>query len=77
MRLWRLTGALKRADGTGYRRYASVGCPFEIEARKRAIPHANGSGSWMHTSFYLIRPDGTEKEYMRLRDAQRAAEEEP
>ena len=54
-----------------------MGCPFEIEARKRAIPHANGSGSWMHTSFYLIRPDGTEKEYMRLRDAQRAAEEEP
>ena len=46
-----------------------------IESRKRAIPHANRGGSWMHTSYFLILPDGTEKEYHRLQDAKEAAEE--
>jgi hypothetical protein len=28
----------------------------------------------MHTSYFLLRPDGTELEFWRLRDAQDAAE---
>ena len=28
----------------------------------------------MHTTYWLIRPDGTEKEYRSLRDAKAAAE---
>lgn len=47
----------------------------EIESRKKAIPHANGnSGVWFHTTFFLIRPDGTEKEYWSLADAKKSAE---
>ena len=47
-----------------------------IESRKKAIPHAGGRGGhWMHTSYFLILPDGTEKEYWRLQDAKEAAEE--
>ena len=45
-----------------------------IESRKRAIPHANRGGHWMHTSYFLILPDGTEKEYWSLRDAKESAE---
>jgi hypothetical protein len=30
----------------------------------------------MHTSYFLIRPDGTEKEYYSLKDAKAAAEAE-
>ena len=47
---------------------------YEIESRKKAIPHANGIGVWFHTTFFLIRPDGTEKEYWSLADAKKAAE---
>ena len=46
-----------------------------IESRRRLIPHASGSGGWLHTTYHLIRPDGTEKAYWRLKDAQQAAEE--
>ena len=61
-------------------RYAS-GTGYNIESRKRPIPHANGGGYngakyWMYTSYYLIRPDGTEKEYHSLKDAKAAAEKE-
>ena len=48
---------------------------YEIESRKKAIPHANGIGVWFRTTFFLIRPDGTEKEYWSLADAKKAAEE--
>lgn len=47
---------------------------FQIESRKRMIAHANRSGSWAHTTYFLIRPDGTEKEYYSLTDAKAAAE---
>lgn len=30
-----------------------------IESRKRHIPHANGSGTWDHTSYWVLR-DGEE-----------------
>lgn len=54
--------------------YVADGTNLKIESRKRAIPHANGIGSWMHTSYFLIRPDGTEKEYWTLQRAKEAAE---
>lgn len=30
-----------------------------IESRKRHIPHANGSGTWDHTTYWVLR-DGEE-----------------
>ena len=56
--------------------YRAEGSACQIESRRRLIPHAARSGGWLHTSYFMIRPDGTEKEYWRLKDAQQAAEEE-
>lgn len=64
-----------KGDGSRITRYGSQGSRYKIESRKRFIPHANGIGTWQYTSYYLISPDGTEREYHRLRDAQKAAEE--
>lgn len=62
-------------------RYISPGTGWAIESRKRPIEHANGGGYngakyWMFTSYFLIRPDGSEMEYHSLTDAKAAAEEE-
>ena len=45
-----------------------------IESRTRPIRHANGVGDWMYTSYFLIRRDGSEREYHSLTDAKEAAE---
>ena len=76
MRPWTVADKIKRPNGEYTITYAARGCITFIEARRRLIPHANGEGGWLHTSYFLIRPDGSTKEYMRLRDAQRAVEEE-
>ena len=47
-----------------------------IESRKKAVPHADGIGVWMHTTYFVVRPDGSEKEYWKLSDAKKAAETE-
>ena len=47
---------------------------YVIESRRRAIPHSGREGSWLHTTYFLIRPDGTEKEYHSMKDAKAAAE---
>lgn len=42
---------------------------YTIESRKRHIPHANRSGTWDHTSYFVLR-DGEEIiEKFSLRDA--------
>ena len=73
---WEKTGREVKANGESTVFYESTDGRFRIESRKRAIPHAGGrSGSWMHTSYYLIdSDDGTEKEYYSLKDAKEAAE---
>ena len=44
-----------------------------IESRKRHIPHANRSGTWEHTSYFVLR-DGKElTEKMSLRAAKEYA----
>lgn len=72
---WIKTGKKVSKEGTDIR-YESPALPgVMIESRKRHIPHANGnSGTWDHTSYSLIRPDGSEKEYWSLKDAKAAAE---
>ncbi len=73
--VWRKTCTSIRAM-SGDRTIRYVCGEWAIESRRRAIPHANGEGSWLHTTYFLIRPDGTEKEYYSLRDAKEAAEKE-
>jgi hypothetical protein len=53
-----------RAPDTGVR----------IESRKVEVPHANRVGTWKHTSYWVIWPDGSETQFWRLADAKAAAE---
>lgn len=54
--------------------YKAQGIDAWIESRKVAVPHANGQGVWMHTTYFVCQPDGSEKEYYTLKDAKEAAE---
>lgn len=74
MMRWIKTGRAVKATGETTTYYESQDGRFHIESRKRAIPHSNGVGSWMHTTYFLIRPEGTEKEFFSLKDAKEAAE---
>jgi len=56
--------------------YKAKGVDAWIESRKVAVPHANRSGYWLHTTYFVCSPDGSEKEYWKLTDAQEAAEGE-
>ena len=73
---WIKTATTVRGDGSKVIRYESFRNSNAIESRKEALPHANGVGVWFHTSFFLIRPDGTEKEYYTMKAAKQAAEKE-
>lgn len=54
--------------------YQAEGTRITIESRKRHIEHANGVGTWDHTS-YWVRNDGVDiKELYRLTDAKEYAE---
>lgn len=72
---WVKTGTAIKANGEKTIRYESFRNPNAIESRREAIPHANRGGVWFRTSYFLIRPDGTEKEYFTLKAAKEAAEE--
>ncbi len=71
---WTKTGRWVGSNGESTTFYESDDRRFGIESRKRAIPHANRSGYWMHTSYWLIPADGEPKEYWSLTDAKKAAE---
>ena len=72
--IWIKTDRSVHGDGSSETRYEAAGTGFMIESRKRPIPHANGVGSWMYTSYHLFFPDGHEKKFSRLMDAKEAAE---
>lgn len=74
---WERTGREVKATGESMIMYESVPAGFRIESRKRKIPHANGIGSWAHTTYVLIWPDGTETEHWTLSKAKEAAESAP
>ena len=76
MRLWEKVAVQKGMDGARTITYQAKDCRFEIESRRRKIPHANGEGYWYHTSYFLIDVNtGFEREFMRLDAAKKAAEE--
>lgn len=69
---WKRTGKIVNDEGTTIT-YSS-GTAFTIESRKCHIPHANGVGTWDHTTYHIMR-DGAEvgKQYS-LSDAKYLAE---
>ena len=55
--------------------YYGLGTRLTIESRKRAIPHANGIGTWDYTSYVLLSGFGhVVKEFNSLKDAKEYAE---
>lgn len=59
MNTWAKTGRTVGPEGTTitYTDLRETG--LTIESRKRHIPHANGSGTWDHTTYWVLR-DGEE-----------------
>ena len=54
--IWKRTGRIVSKEGTTTI-YHAAGKGCEIESRKRHIPHANGVGTWDHTT-YWVKKDG-------------------
>ena len=48
--------------------------PLSIESRKKHIPHANGIGTWDHTSYFVQFFERDVAEEYSLRDAKEYAE---
>ena len=71
---WERTEKHVFADGSTNVVYRVEGCPVTVESRKRAIPHANGSGFWWHTHYVTIDPTGAERVFQKLQYAKEYAE---
>ena len=60
---WMKTGRRVGGDGSVTNVYSGMTCDgytgIKIERRKQHIPHANRSGTWDHTSFFVVS-DGKE-----------------
>ncbi len=63
---WAKTGRTINQDGTTviYTDLRETG--LTIESRKRHIPHANGSGTWDHTTYWVLRNGEELKELQTL-----------
>ena len=55
--------------------YRLVGTMYSVESRKRQILHANGSGTWLHTSYFVLRDGRQLVEKYSLKDAKEYAEQ--
>lgn len=70
---WIKTGKTETAEGTTITYELDGNTGYSIESRKRHIPHANGLGTWDHTSYFVLK-DGQELiEKFSLRDAKEYA----
>ena len=47
---------------------------YVIESIRRAIPHANGSGEWLHTTYWVHYPDNQRIQYNLFNLAKRACQ---
>ena len=71
---WIRTGKTVGPEGTTII-YEGHRAGIRIESRKRHIPHANGSGTWDHTTYFVV-VDGVDlKERYSLADAKEWAED--
>lgn len=68
-KMWKTVGT----EGTTIS-YCAKNIPVTIQSRKRHIPHANGIGTWDHTSYFVVWQGSDVKEFMSLRDAKEYAE---
>ena len=54
--------------------YRLKGTEILVQSRKRHIPHANGGGTWDHTSYFVLDHGEEIAEKWRLEDAKKYAE---
>ena len=59
MNTWAKTGRTVGPEGTTMTYTDMRETGLTIESRKRHIPHANGSGTWDHTTYWVLH-DGEE-----------------
>lgn len=72
---WERTGKTVSAEGTTVEyRPARAKRNIAVESRKRHIPHANGVGTWDHTSYFVVLDGEDVKEKWSLKDAKAYAE---
>lgn len=72
---WEKVGKNINHEGTTIT-YQAKGFGFYIQSRKRHIPHANGVGTWDHTTYWLLVPTvNFEKQFWSMKDAKKFAEE--
>lgn len=71
---WKKTGKTVDAKGTTIT-YDGEGTPYFIESRTEHIPHANGIGTWDHTTYHLFNDAEKVKTFSRLADAKEYVEE--
>ena len=71
---WTKTGKHVTQTGTTII-YQAEGTGYTIESRKRHIKHASGSGTWDHTSYFVLLNGQELKERYTLRAAMAYAEE--
>lgn len=70
--IWTRKGKTVGSEGTTVT-YCGLGTTLSIESRKRHIPHANGVGTWDHTSYWVIDNNREIKEMWTLKDAKEFA----
>lgn len=70
---WIKTGKEITGEGSIVR-YRGEGTDLIIESRKQHIPHANRSGTWDHTTYFILCKGVEVKELYRLQDAKEYAE---
>lgn len=72
---WIRTGKTVSSAGTTITYELADGSDIKIESRKRHIPHANRSGTWDHTSYFVIHKGTELRECHSLREAKTRAGE--
>ena len=71
--VWEEIGRTVNRDGTTIT-YRLQGTEILVQSRKRHIPHANGRGTWDHTSYFVLDHGEEIAEKWRLEDAKKYAE---
>ena len=71
--IWKKLGKTVSAEGTTVI-YEAAGTGYRIESRKRHIPHANGIGTWDHTTYFVLLNGKELREEYSLRRAKEWAE---
>lgn len=71
---WSKIGRSVSPEGTTVIYCAEGHSALVIESRKRHIQHANGSGTWDYTSYFVVLDGQVQKEKRTLKEAKEFAE---